>query len=264
MESTSNENNSASVFNDLDRFELPETPDEMELAPGQRVVAVGDIHGNYCLLVRCLQAADLIAWTKKETESSIGDDVEEWNWIGGNTILVQVGDLVDRGDEEVKVFLLLARLGREALKSGGAVVVLWGNHEVDNACGLFTYARFYDTPWVDALGSILAKEHGPNWQEQVRILSKSKSDWNQTRDPARWPAFRPGGMLAKPFLSKLKIMAKVGKTVFVHAGFHARHIAQYGGIATMNEVARNWILHDVLSGLEKGEEDDENVTAILE
>lgn len=95
-------------------YELPETPDEVELAPGQRVVAVGDLHGRYALLKLCLQAANLIG----------GNDDE---WCGGNTILVQVGDLLDRGNDENAVFKMLAKLGREAQKEGGAVIVLWGN-----------------------------------------------------------------------------------------------------------------------------------------
>ena len=47
-----------------------------------RIVAVGDVHGNYDGLVSVLRETALI------------DDTNRW--IGGSTLLVQVGDLLDR------------------------------------------------------------------------------------------------------------------------------------------------------------------------
>lgn len=58
----------------LSVFELPETPDEFDLAPGQRVVAIGDIHGDFSMLILCLLAANLIS---KSTDTDDDDDNEE-------------------------------------------------------------------------------------------------------------------------------------------------------------------------------------------
>ena len=62
-------------------------------------------------------------------------------WIGGDTVVVQLGDILDRGDAEIATFMLLRQLGRQAERAGGAVHVLNGNHESLNVCGDFRCAR---------------------------------------------------------------------------------------------------------------------------
>ncbi len=81
-----------------------------------RVVVVGDVHGDYRQLVRTLRAASLIG--------------AEGNWTGGQTHLVQMGDLFSRADDSRRALDLLMRLEQEAAAAGGAVHVLLGNHEL--------------------------------------------------------------------------------------------------------------------------------------
>jgi hypothetical protein len=45
---------------------------------------------------------------------------------------VQVGDQLDRGDQEIEILYTLERLQREACKAGGALHILNGNHETMN------------------------------------------------------------------------------------------------------------------------------------
>jgi hypothetical protein len=103
---------------------------------GERIVAIGDIHGNYEGFVSILQRAGLV------------DD--ETHWIGGDTTFVQTGDIFDRGVEIFEVLDLLMRLEQEAAAAGGKVIVLLGNHEGMNLVGFFrdvnpeVYARFVD------------------------------------------------------------------------------------------------------------------------
>jgi hypothetical protein len=52
----------------------------------------------------------------------------------------QVGDILDRGDQEIKLLFLLERLQRQAEAAGGALHVLNGNHETMNVGGNFRYA----------------------------------------------------------------------------------------------------------------------------
>jgi hypothetical protein len=86
-----------------------------------RVVAVGHIHGSFSGLVSIFREASLI------------DDANRW--IGGSTLLVQTGDLLDRGVDVRPVMDLLMSLQSQAEASGGKVVVLLGNHEVMNLVG---------------------------------------------------------------------------------------------------------------------------------
>ena len=86
-----------------------------------RVVAVGDVHGAYDRFVEILRAADLLD--------------ARLRWTGGRTHLVQLGDVVDRGPDSLKVLDLLERLQKDAARAGGAVHPLLGNHEVMRMLG---------------------------------------------------------------------------------------------------------------------------------
>ena len=81
----------------------------------QRIVAVGDLHGDHAAWRAIAQAARLVD--------------AKGRWAGGKTTFVQVGDIVDRGPDSLKIIRDLMRLEREAMAKGGQVVVLIGNHE---------------------------------------------------------------------------------------------------------------------------------------
>lgn len=82
----------------------------------ERVVAVGDVHGAFDAFVSILRAAQLIDNRNR--------------WIGRRAVLVQTGDVLDRGADSKKVIDLLRRLERDAQRAGGRVVSLLGNHEL--------------------------------------------------------------------------------------------------------------------------------------
>ncbi|CAB9531408.1 serine threonine-protein phosphatase (Partial), partial [Seminavis robusta] len=99
------------------------TNDELPLEPGQRLVCIGDVHGDFKALEEFLTIGGVY-----DANASHNNQ-----WIGGNTILVQCGDVLDRGDQELLCFNLLTRLSQQAATQGGHVVLLWGNHEAMNA-----------------------------------------------------------------------------------------------------------------------------------
>jgi len=206
-------------------FYLPPTPDVISLAVGQRLVAIGDIHGNSRLLTDCLLSAGI---AEREDDGS-------WMWSGGNTICVQVGDFLDRGYQEEKCILLLTKLARQAKQAGGAVIILWGNHEMLNATGDFTCTT-NDKAFEKTFGPILDEWKGNNkseeWHEQ----------YQKRKYAARHATFEPGGPLSGPLLSNLKVAVQVGRTVLVHAGLRVEHLQRHGGIKGMNKMARDWIL----------------------
>lgn len=81
----------------------------------ERVVVVGDVHGDYQQLLKVLQDAGVIN--------------KRGRWRGGKTHLVQIGDVPDRGPDTDKVIALLRALEAQAEKAGGEVHALIGNHE---------------------------------------------------------------------------------------------------------------------------------------
>ncbi|KPJ71190.1 MAG: hypothetical protein AMS14_09375 [Planctomycetes bacterium DG_20] len=91
----------------------------------ERVVAVGDVHGDYEQFLKVLRAAEVVD--------------QKGNWIAGKTHLVQVGDVLDRGPDSRKVMDLLMSIEQQAAKAGGAVHALIGNHEAMVVLGDWRY-----------------------------------------------------------------------------------------------------------------------------
>ena len=81
----------------------------------ERIVAVGDVHGDHAQFLKTLFCAGVI-------------DPEN-RWAAGKTHLVQTGDLFDRGPDSRKAMDLLMKLEAQAEKAGGKVHCLAGNHE---------------------------------------------------------------------------------------------------------------------------------------
>jgi calcineurin-like phosphoesterase family protein len=116
--------------------ERPAATTETKAATGQpvatkavasRIVAVGDVHGDYGQFVKVLRAAKVI--DKKN------------QWIAGKTRLVQTGDVLDRAADSRKAMDLLMRLEKQAKAAGGAVHALLGNHEAMVLMGDYRYVH---------------------------------------------------------------------------------------------------------------------------
>jgi len=97
----------------------------------ERIVAVGDVHGDCGQLVKCLRAAGVI-------------DANE-DWIAGKTHLVQTGDVLDRGPDSRKAMDLLMKLEKQAADANGAVHPLIGNHEAMVLMGDLRYVSEGET-----------------------------------------------------------------------------------------------------------------------
>ena len=137
-----------------------------------RVVAVGDVHGAAGAFTAILTRAGLI------------DDQQRW--IGGRDILVQTGDVTDRGSGTRDALDLLMALEAQAAKAGGRVHAVLGNHEVMNLTGNMR----------DATPEIAASFGGELAMRQ---------------------AFGPGGRYGRWLRDRAAIVT-VDDTIFLHAG----------------------------------------------
>ena len=88
-----------------------------------KIIAIGDIHGDYNALLLVLIKAKIIDKDNK--------------WIGGNTHVVQIGDILDRKprnldkndeDSEFKIISLILKLQLESYQYGGGFHPVIGNH----------------------------------------------------------------------------------------------------------------------------------------
>lgn len=192
----------------------------------EKIVAVGDLHGDYKNFVKILKGTKLVD--------------RELLWKGGKTHLVQIGDIMDRGPDAKKIFDLLMRLEKEAEEVGGKVHVLLGNHEEMNITGIAFDYEGYVT--VEQFISFLPdkykekKEKEFAKKEQKKALQRSGSGstsskdfmdyWKETRDDARKRGNHPARKQYTYNFNKTygkwildhNIVIKINDMVFVHGG----------------------------------------------
>lgn len=193
----------------------PPRVDPWTLPAADRVVAVGDLHGDLDATRAVLRLAGLI------------DAADAW--VGGQTVLVQTGDQLDRGDGERAIVDLLERLKGEAQKVGGRVVVLNGNHELMNVRGDLRYVTAGG--FADFKGFADAKT-GTRPGDDPR-LAKVPPGMR-----GRLVAFLPGGPYAG-ILARRPVIARVGDTLFAHGGVLPTHVEI--GLARINREVSDWV-----------------------
>jgi len=181
-------------------------------ADGRRIIAVGDVHGDLMQTLKALKLGGLI-------------DATGSKWTGGKTILVQVGDILDRGDHELAILRLFKRLAKQAEKEGGAVYILNGNHEIMNVEGDFRYV----TPGAfTAFAELYSKKHGAD--PKLQTLAGATY--------ARRELLKPGSDLAKD-MAKNPTVLQVGDTLFAHAGVLQEHVDY--GLDKINMQVSGWM-----------------------
>lgn len=182
------------------------TPLPVRLPAPSRLVAIGDLHGDLGGTRAALRAAGAI------------DDHD--HWIGGALVVVQTGDVLDRGDDERAILDLIAGLETEARAAGGAFVMLLGNHELMNAAGDFRYVTPAGLHAFDGVpGGVATPSKVP---EQLR---------------SRVAALDPGGGYARR-LAQHAVIAIVGDTVFSHAGVLGDWVTR---VDDVNQSSRCWL-----------------------
>src|SRR5262249_50901857 len=95
----------------------------LELDTNEDVFAIGDVHGDRKRLVKVLRSAKLVP--------ALPSAPDQVKWGGGKSVLVMVGDLIDKGHKSLQVIALLRTLQSDAASHGGQVIILMGNHEAE-------------------------------------------------------------------------------------------------------------------------------------
>ena len=186
--------------------------------PRRRVIAIGDIHGDIDIAIECLTLAKVI-------ESRTWRDIK---WIGGDTIVVQVGDQIDDYRPEIgevtnlfpdiDVLRFFNFIDKKAKKHNGAVVSLLGNHELMNVYG--------NTDYVS--------------NASLKFMSKRE----------RLEKFKPGNEYARLLACTRLAAVIIGSCLFVHAGITPSFAKSIGlkdrsGIEEINIEMRKWLLGEI-------------------
>jgi len=195
----------------------------------EKIVAVGDIHGDYEAFIEILKGTGLID--------------KKLHWTGGKTHLVQIGDVLDRGDYAKEILDFLMTLEKEAEKAGGKVHMLIGNHEELNITGLifnrdeFTLRQFVSflpdryrerqvKKFKKHMGNNPTKETGlyaslsndlmPYWENMFNELRASR------RHPARREYLNNFNKIYGKWILNQNAVIKINNTIFVHGGVSER------------------------------------------
>jgi len=191
----------------------------------EKIVAVGDIHGDYKAFTKILKGTELID--------------SELHWTGGKTHLVQIGDVLDRGDYAKEIFDLMMKLEKEAEEAGGKLHMLIGNHEELNITGLiFNREEFTARQLVSFLPDGYREKQvkkfrkmlGDNPAKKTGLASSLDSDlmpfWNNMlnelktnrRHPARREYMNNFNKTYGKWILQGNAVIKINNIIFVHGG----------------------------------------------
>ena len=182
-----------------------------------RIVAVGDLHGDYDAWEAIARAAGLVD--------------AKGRWAGGPTVLVQMGDVVDRGPDSLKIIRQLMKLQREAPSKGGKVIALVGNHEAMNMTRDLRYVHpgeyraFVDRDSEARRNRIFeanrAAVEAAYKARDPRLTAQAIRDAWFKETPLgmleHQIAWAPGGEIGKWVVGNPAV-AKLGNSLFVHGG----------------------------------------------
>jgi hypothetical protein len=257
-----------------------------DLSEIDRVIAVADIHGDLALAIKYLEIPKLIQRVYVETNLTVSMWYKDepikrfYEWIGVRTIVVQVGDQVDRcrpyrkscrnpdatiDDEasDLTIMFFYHDLHIAALKADCALYSLLGNHEILNVVGKMDYVshqglvEFHDKNKKVSDDNITKDRIAAFKRDSTEQLYKKKSTLVEFLGCARLTSIIVGGYL------------------FMHAGIlpqlinlvHKRNGADPSNptdddkakiIPTINTAVQQWLLTSY------NKEDKEFVDTIIE
>ena len=189
-----------------------------------RLVAIGDLHGDYGAFEDVMTRAGLMN--------------EEGNWAGGRTLVVQVGDIADRGPDSRQIIEHLRRLQAQAVISGGQIIALVGNHEAMVMTGDVRYVHpgeyaAFVTQDSEAERDRYWQKEKDRFAEWIRQQDEGASDEEiKARYFEMTPlgmaehrlAWRPTGEIGSWVVHNHSVLI-VEDTLFVHGGLSAKFTA---------------------------------------
>ena len=212
------------------------------------VTAVGDVHGDFDAFSALLQHSGLID--------------PQLQWTGGSAVLVQTGDLLDRGPKPREAMDLMMSLQKQAAKKGGRVVVLLGNHEVMNIMGDLRYVTAenyasYAGKNSEKLQQSAYRQYA-DWRKDHQALLASiaqafpettEAEWMSHHPPGfveQRQAFSPDGKYGK-WLRERPAVAQVDHIVFLHGGIDP-------GLASMSLEEMDRRVHQEISAFDRAKQ----------
>jgi len=207
--------------------------DTVESVP-DRMIVIGDLHGDYNTCVGALARAGVVS----EFSSRDPSEYHTIKWLKGpnqKTHIIQIGDIFDgavrhfeghnRHENEEAILDLFISLKEQAKKSGGAVHLIAGNHEIMN--------MRLDYRYVSLEGFKNFEKYTPSNHSYCTDEVKEKSP-HLCGLVGRVSAFSNGGAVREKLKKNLEAVCQIGEYLFVHAGISEKVSEKYS-IQQINE-----------------------------
>jgi hypothetical protein len=182
-----------------------------------RIVVIADLEGDYEKFTDMLRTAGLIDAGNR--------------WTGGQTHLVQLGDIPDRGPNSRMIMDLLMQLEPQAQRARGRVHALIGNHEAMNVYGDLRYV--HPGEYAAFATSRSARTRDRYYQQYIRALRRSppasglpvfdaayRAQWD-AEHPLGWvehrAAWGPRGHYGR-WIARHNAVIRINDSLFLHAG----------------------------------------------
>jgi hypothetical protein len=204
---------------------------EYILPKKNRIIAIGDLHGDWEVMKKCLIISKII------------DDDD--NWIAEpNTVVIQVGDQLDGKRQldieqvknpddiyDISIMLYLNDLHQKAQEKdkNSGVYGLLGNHEimnVDDPYNASLYMNIRDTHVFNSIN---------NLTKRLKYEPIEGSKMNRIN------CFKPGNPCARLLACTRHVIMKIGNNLFVHGGLVNDFVKKYN-IHQANDSVKGWLL----------------------
>ena len=242
---------------------------------GCNIIAIGDIHGDIQLMIDTLTIGEVIEKTDKENINAIqinrkdkNESIEYYKWIGKNTIVVQVGDQIDRcrptdkkfsnckeqnvtyddeaSDIEILLFFTNLHIKASAVGDGSAVYSLLGNHELMNIIGDIRYVSYKNLEQLDVNDDEENKDKDQDQDINKEVIDVTNEDYTNNISnfiKRRKNIFRREGILAKFIACTRYSILIVNGYLFVHGGVLGSYINQTYNLQDLNNKIKDFIMN---------------------
>jgi hypothetical protein len=217
----------------------------------ENIYVISDIHGDYEKLIKLLEKSNVIEIIKNNNNNNnnihiitkdnikiIQDNNNIIKWIGKDSIIVQVGDQIDRcrgenncadeinddKNDDWKILKFMTLLNEIAMSYNGKVYSLLGNHEIMNTTHNFFYVS---KKGID--------EFSKNYDKNYLYKFNNNNNNNNNNNISREEAFKVGNEIANFLACTRKLCIVIGTHVFVHGNISSKIAYKYK-VSDMNKI----------------------------
>ena len=197
-----------------------------------KIVAIGDIHGDYYIFIELLKMAKVIN--------------SDLKWMGKDTFVIQLGDTLDgkrpdinidskylKTTGEIEITNLILNLDKQAKKQGGRVISILGNHE------LYPYYYYNDKSFNDKY-----------------VKTSDLENYKKLYKVSRFKYYKPGyGDGAKLLGQTRPLIIQLGKFIFCHGSLNKEFLelciknnlkktinSNFVDITKLNKIVSDWLI----------------------